>query len=64
MVCHHPDKSCDRQHCDNGDMFSICHVTFRKHLFKLLCEFRGGSFLRPVTSFPCLVATGQVQVEI
>lgn len=25
-------------------MFLICHVTFREHMFKRLCEFMGGEF--------------------
>ena len=33
-VYHHPDKSCGHKHCDIRDKFSICHVNFRKHMFK------------------------------
>ena len=44
MICHHPDKSCDRKHCDSGDeMFLICHQTSREHLFKGFYEFIGES---------------------
>ena len=65
MVCHDPDKFCDYYHCDSGDvMFLICHVTSRKHMFKELCGFMGGSSSRSVTILPCLVAIGQVQVEM
>ena len=57
VACHHLDKSRDRYHCDDGDLkFLVCHVTSRK--------FMGGSFSRSVTLSPCLVAIGQVQVEI
>ena len=45
-------------------MFSICHVASHKHIFKGLCEFIGGSFSRLVTTLPCLVVIGLVQVEI
>ena len=42
-VRHHPDKSFDHKHCESGDMFLICQVTSREHMFKELCEFMGGS---------------------
>ena len=59
-VCHHPDKSCDHKHCDCGDS----HVTSSEHMFKWLCEFKGGLFPRRFITLPCLVAAGLVQVEI
>ena len=40
-VCHDPDKSCNHEHCDSGDMFSIQHVTSREYMFKDLSEFPG-----------------------
>ena len=43
MLCDYADKSCDHKHCDGGDMFLICHVTSREHMFKGLCEFMGRS---------------------
>ena len=60
-VCHHPDKSCDHS---EDIMFSICHVTSRKHMFKWLDEFIGGCPIRWVTNLLCLMAIGLVQVEI
>ena len=45
-VSHYADKSCDHKHCDEGDMFLICHVTSHEHMFKGLCEFMGGSSSR------------------
>ena len=45
MACHHPDKSCDNNHCYSGNiMFLICLVTFREYMFKVLCEFMGGNY--------------------
>ena len=42
-VRHHPDKSCDHNYCDNGDIILlICHVTTREQMFKWLCEFMSG----------------------
>ena len=41
--CHHLDKSCDESHFDSGDMFWICHVTSRQHMFKGLFEFMSQS---------------------
>ena len=43
VICHHPDKFGDRKHCDIGDMFLICQLTSRDHMFKGLCEPMGGS---------------------
>ena len=44
MVCHHPDKYCDRKQWDNGEIkFLICHVTSWEHMFKRLREFMGGN---------------------
>ena len=42
MLCHYADKSCNHKHCDGRDMFLFCHVTSREHMFKGLCEFKGG----------------------
>ena len=43
-VCHHPEKSCENEHCDSEDkIFLIFHVTSREHMFKWLCEVIGGS---------------------
>ena len=51
------DKSCDHRRRDRGDMFSICKVTHGTTCLKdylNLC----------VTTLPCLVVIGLVQVEI
>ena len=53
MLRHYADKSYDHKHCDEGDMFLICHVTSHEHMFKGLCEFMGGSSSRWVTILPC-----------
>ena len=45
-------------------MFSICCVTSREHMFKMLCEYMSGSSFQRVTTLPCLVKIGLVQVEI
>ena len=42
-VCHHSDKSCDHKHCFSGDIFLICRVTSREHMFKELCELWMGA---------------------
>ena len=63
-VCHHLGKSCEHKHYDSEDMFLICHMTSRKHMFQGLCEFRGGIPSLRVTTVPSLVAIGLVQVEI
>ena len=64
-IRHPPDKFCDHKYYDNEDlMFLICHVTSSEHMFKVLYEFTGGSPLPWVTTWPCLVAIGIVQVEI
>ena len=43
MVFHHSDKFGDHRYCDSGDtMFSICHLTSRDLMFKVLCKFMGG----------------------
>ena len=44
-------------------MFLICHVTSREHMFKELCEPMGGIPSWRLTTFPCLVAIGLVQME-
>ena len=62
-VCHHLGKSCEHKHYDSEDMFLICHMTSRKHMFQGLCEFRGGIPSLRVTTVPSLVAIGLVQVE-
>ena len=60
-VCHRLGKSCEHRYYNSGDIVSlICHVTLREHMFEGLCEFMG----ERITTFPCLVAIGQVQVEI
>ena len=41
--CYHLDMSCDESHFDSGDMFLICHVTSRQHMFKGLFEFMSQS---------------------
>ena len=46
MLCHYADKSCDHKYCDGGDIFLICHVTSREHMFKGFCEFMGTMFGR------------------
>ena len=47
VLCHYTDKSCNHKHCNGGDiMCLICHVTFRGHKFKGLCEFMGRSLPR------------------
>ena len=63
-VCHHLGKSCEHKHYDSEDMFLICHMTLRKHMFQGLCEFMGGIPSLRVTTVPSLVAIGLVQVEI
>ena len=45
-------------------MFSICHVALREDMFKGLCELMGGRPSQWVTTLPCLVAIGLVEVEI
>ena len=52
------------KHCDSGDMFLICHVTSQEHMFNRLYEFTGGNPSLGVTTLPCLVGTGLMQVEI
>ena len=64
VLCHYGDKSCDHKYCSGEDMFLVCHVTSREHMFKGLCEFMGWSPSRWVTILPCLVNIGLVQVEI
>ena len=65
LVCCHQDKFFDHRHCDRGDiMFLICHVTSRKHMFKDLYWFMGGSSTQWVTTLPYLVTIGPVQVGI
>ena len=64
-VSHRLGKSCEHEHYGSGDMvFLIRQVTALKHMFKGLCKFMGGSPSQRVTTFPCLVAIGLVQVEI
>ena len=43
LVCHHPDQSCDRNHCNRGGIFLICHVTSHEHMLKELRKFMCGS---------------------
>ena len=43
-LCHHPHRFYDHNYCDTGDItILILHLTSRKHMFKGLCEFMGGS---------------------
>ena len=44
-------------------MFFICHVSSREHMLKELGEFMGRSSSRSVTTLPCLVVFGVMQVE-
>ena len=41
MICHRPDKFDDYRHDYGGDMFLICHVILRDHMFKVLYKFMG-----------------------
>ena len=43
MLYHYPDKSCDLKDCDGGNIYLICDVTSREHIFKGLCEFMSGT---------------------
>ena len=45
-------------------MLLICYVTSHEHMFQGLCEFIGGSPSQRVTTLPCFVTIGLVQVEI
>ena len=69
MAFHPCDRSCDHKHCDSGDiMFLICLMTSSQHVFKGLCGFMVDTlhsvWWPPVTTLPCLVVTGLVEVEI
>ena len=62
---YHLGKSCEHRHYDSRDIvFLIRHVSSREHIFKGFCEFKGEIPSRRVTTFPCLVAIGLMQVEI
>ena len=62
-VCHRLGKPCEHRYY--GDiLLLICNVTSREHKFKWLREYLGGIASRRVTTFPCLVTIGLVQVEI
>ena len=64
-ISHHLGKSCRHRHYDKGDiMFLICHVVSNEHMLKGLHEFLCGGPSQRVTTFPFLIATGLVQVEI
>ena len=57
-----PDRSYDHKCCVNGEiMFLVCHE--HEHMFRDLCEFMGGSPSWKVTTLPCLMVIGLVQVE-
>ena len=45
-------------------MLLICYVASHEHIFQGLCEFIGRSPSQRVTTLPCLVTIGLVQVEI
>ena len=49
-------------------MFLICLMTSSQHVFKGLCGFMVDTlhsvWWPPVTTLPCLVVTGLVEVEI
>ena len=45
LVCHHPDQSCDHNHCNRGGIFLICHVTSHEHMLKELRKFVWKPFL-------------------
>ena len=62
---HQPvSSSCEHKHCDSGDiLFFICHVSSREHMLKELGEFMGRSSSRSVTTLPCLVVFGVMQVK-
>ena len=64
-IRHHLNKSCEHKHYDGGDIvLLISQVTSREYMFKGLREFMGGIPSRRVTTLPCLVASGLMQVEI
>ena len=42
------------------EMFLICHLTLRDHMFKGLREFMEGRSSRYITTWPSLMAIGQV----
>ena len=63
-MCHYTDKSSDHKQCNDEDMFLICYATSDEHMFKVLREFMGRSPSRCNTTLSCLVAVGQVQLEI
>ena len=59
LVYHHPDKSCDHNQCDGGDVFNFSRDllwTILKGLYEY--EFMGGSPSHKVTTMLCLVAMG------
>ena len=65
VFCHHPGKSCDHNQCNSGDIIlSIFTWPLVNTCLKGLYEFAGGSPSGRVTTLPCLVTIGQVQVEI
>ena len=63
-VCHCPDKSCDHKHIYSGDIFLICQVTSREHVFKGLSEFMGGSPSWRLTTLSSMVVIVIVVIEI
>ena len=64
MVCHRPDKFCDRKYCDSVDTFFICHVTPQNPVIEGLCNFMNGSSSWYVNTLSSLATIGTVVVEI
>ena len=60
----HSDKSCDHKNGDSRNASLMCHVNSHEHMFKGLCDFMVASLSWWLTTLPCLVAIGLVQVEI
>ena len=63
MVCHLPAKLGGNKRRSGRKIILICLWTTSDHVFKGLCDFMRGSTSRSVTTLPCLVAIGPVQMQ-
>ena len=51
------------RHCIGGDILLVCHVVLQEHMIKESCDFWWEPLMAS-TILPCLVALGNVEVEI
>ena len=56
MVCNHPARFVEHNHCGSVDMFLTDHLTSSFHMFEGCCEFMGKSSSYQVATLKIFVS--------